>query len=311
MLSEENIKVNFFHAGMSAKKRTEIQQKWLDNEIQIICATIAFGMGIDKSDVRVVFHFNVPKTIEGYYQEIGRAGRDGNLSDCILYYNNSDLVRFNQMTQKKKQVIREKGHNFFRDKKMSMAENEAKKLYDMIGFIENEYDCRHISLCNYFGEKRKEKLGFCHNLCDNCIRFQNEGEKPKLNITSDAKTILEYIGRKADEYIFDTNKDLILKKMLGYPKKKPKKKLKKDFNGNKEKYNIYKSKYSKQLNEIDKFNGDYRNREKQMRRLMSYLVYNKYIKPQIIKNQKGTWIEAYQLYKKAIKVINDEKKILI
>ena len=61
-------------------------------------------MGIDKKDVRVVFHFNLPKSIEGYYQEIGRGGRDGKQSDCILYYNNSDLVRFNQMTNKKKKI---------------------------------------------------------------------------------------------------------------------------------------------------------------------------------------------------------------
>ena len=317
MLEEEDIKVDFYHAGLSAKKRNEIQQKWINNELQIICATIAFGMGIDKADVRSVFHFNVPKTIEGYYQEIGRGGRDGEVCDCILYYNNSDQVRFTQMTNKKKTEIREKGHTFYRDKKMSMAENEAKKLYDMVNFIENEYDCRHIVLCNYFGEKRKEKIGFCESLCDNCIRFQTEGAKDKIDLTTEAVKILEYIGRKSEEYIYDTNKDLILKKMIGYPKKKPFKKKKKDkefMNGNKhdkEKYDKYKLEYSVLEEENTMFNMNYRTREKQMRRLIMYLLSNKYIKTNILKNPKGTWIEALQLYKKALKVLNEGKKILI
>ena len=311
LLLEEGINVDFYHAGLSSKKRIEIQNKWINNELQIICATIAFGMGIDKSDVRAVFHFNVPKNLEGYYQEIGRGGRDGKVCDCILYYNISDQVKYSQMNTKKKKEIREKGHDFFRDKKINIAENEAIKLYDMVGFIENEYDCRDIVMCNYFGEKRKEKLGFCENLCDNCIRFQSEGEKPKIDLTKEAITILEYIGRKSDEYIFDTNKDLILKKIIGYPTKKPKKRLKKEFNGNKEKYEKYKLTFQSKIDEIDNFNGDYRLKEKQMRRLMMYLTSNKYIKPNIIKNQKGTWIETFKLYKKSMKVIGGEKKIKV
>jgi len=221
------------------------------------------------------------------------------------------------MTNKKKTEIREKGHTFYRDKKMSMAENEAKKLYDMVNFIENEYDCRHIVLCNYFGEKRKEKIGFCESLCDNCIRFQTEGAKDKIDLTTEAVKILEYIGRKSEEYIYDTNKDLILKKMIGYPKKKPVKKKKKDkefMNGNKhdnEKYDKYKLEYSVLEEENTMFNMNYRTREKQMRRLIMYLVSNKYIKTNILKNPKGTWIEALQLYKKALKVLNEGKKILI
>ena len=315
MLEEEDIKVDFYHAGLSAKKRVEIQQKWINNELQIICATIAFGMGIDKANVRSVFHFNVPKNIEGYYQEIGRGGRDGEVCDCILYYNTSDQVRFTQMTNKKKTEIRENGHTFFRDKKMSMAENEAKKLYDMVNFIENEYDCRHMVLCNYFGEKRKEKIGFCGSLCDNCIRFQTEGAKDKIDLTTEAIKILEYIGRKSEEYIYDTNKDLILKKMIGYPKKKPVKKKKKEFmkgdKHDKEKYEKYKLEYLGLEEENSRFNMDYRSREKQMRRLIMYLLSNKYIKTNILKNPKGTWIEALQLYKKAMKVLNEDKKILI
>jgi len=99
--------------------------------------------------------------------------------------------------------------------------------------------------------------------------------------------------------------------MIGYPKKKPKKKLKKEFGGDKSKYDTYKNKYQAQVEGIDRFNVDYRENEKQMRRLMSYLVSNKFIKPNIMKTYRGMWIETYQLYKKAMKVINDEKKIKI
>jgi bloom syndrome protein len=311
MLQEEGIKADFYHAGLSSKKRNEIQEKWINNELQIICATIAFGMGIDKSDVRVVYHFNVPKNIEGYYQEIGRGGRDGKICDCILYYNISDQVKYNQMNNKKKTEIKEKGHCFFRDKKMNIAENEARKLYDMVGFIENEYDCRHIVMCNYFGEKRKEKIGFCGDLCDNCIRLKTEGAKDKIDMSKESKDILEYIGRKSEEYIYDTNKDLILKRLIGYPKKKPKKKLKKEFNGNKSKYETYKAEFGRKEEEINDFNLDYRNREKQMRRLIMYLISNKFMKPNVIKNEKGTWIETFRLYKKSMKVIEGSKKIII
>jgi superfamily II DNA helicase RecQ len=264
-------------------------------------------MGIDKADVRVVYHFNLPKTIEGYYQEIGRGGRDGKRSDCVFYYNENDPIVYKQMTDKKSQTIREK-ESIFREKKLEMARNEMQKMYDMIGFVENQTDCRHILLSNYFGEKRKEKIGFCGDLCDNCIRFQrmkSQGVKfKKEDITADCQKVIELIGSVAQPY-----RENIIRKMIGYPRKVPKRKLKKDISGN---WNSYKLEYEKEKETVMNHNQEYNMKEKRIKRILVKLVVDKYLKIEIIrigKGMYGSWKEKYHLYKKSQKIINGEKKI--
>ena len=306
LLQELGIKSDFYHAGLSAKRRNEIQTGWLDNEIQVICATIAFGMGIDKPDVRVVYHFNLPKTIEGYYQEIGRGGRDGEKSDCIFYYQESDPILYHQMSKKKTQEIREK-ESIFREKKLEMAKLEMQKMYDMIGFTENKTECRHILLANYFGEKRKEKIGFCVDLCDNCTNYKLAGKKiKKIDVTLEAKQILELISSLSQPY-----QENIVRKMVGYPQKVPKRKLKKDIEGD---WNQYKLEYEAEKEKIMAKNRLFNIKEKKVKRIIIKLVIDRYIKVEIVKHGQGmygSWKEKYLIYKKAKKILDNEKKIKI
>uniref|UniRef100_A0A0K0F9Q2 ATP-dependent DNA helicase n=1 Tax=Strongyloides venezuelensis TaxID=75913 RepID=A0A0K0F9Q2_STRVS len=172
-LASKNISATAYHAKFKSKEKIEIQRKWMNNEISVICATIAFGMGIDKEDVRFVIHTCSPDDLAAYYQETGRAGRDGKRSYCKLYHSTNLKKRaefFNKGSLAR--IDKSKGdENSKRMKKESLIESFKK----MMEYCESEC-CRHKLLCEYFGDK---SLKSCKNNCDFCREPQKVKERLK------------------------------------------------------------------------------------------------------------------------------------
>lgn len=175
-LQRKGVAARPYHAGLSDAERIRHQTLFVHDDIQVIVATVAFGMGINKPDVRFVLHHDLPHNIESYYQEIGRAGRDGQRADCILLFSYGDIPKIRYFIQQKT------GH----------AQRLATlQLNDLLQYVEAD-DCRRVSLLKHFGE---DHAGGC-GMCDNCL----SGGEPRMDVTVAAQKFLSCVKRTGERF---------------------------------------------------------------------------------------------------------------